>query len=105
MVGGADTDTVVDWEAEPPAPVHVNVNLVVTVRLPVLPVPLDASDPLQPPAAVHEVAFVDDQLRVDAPPLATVAGLADNETVGAGEFTVTVADCDALPPPPVQVST
>jgi hypothetical protein len=34
-----------------------------------------------------------------------VAGLADKETVGAGEFTVTVADCDALPPLPVQVST
>jgi hypothetical protein len=96
---------VVDWEAEPPAPVHVNVNLVVAVRLPVLPVPLAALDPLQPPVAAHEVAFVDDQLRVDAPPLATVVGLADSVTVGAGEFTVTVADCEALAPLPVQVST
>ena len=102
---GADTDTVVDWEAEPPDPVHVKVNLVAAVRLPVLLVPLAASDPLQPPDAAHEVAFVDDQLRVDAAPLATVVGLADKETVGAGEFTVTVADCDALPPLPVQVST
>jgi hypothetical protein len=102
---GADTETVVDWEAEPPAPVHVNVNFVAAVRSPVLPVPLVASDPLQPPDAAHEVAFVDDQLRADAAPLATVVGLADKETVGAGEFTVTVADCDALPPLPVQLNT
>ena len=54
--------------------------------------PESGSLPLNAPEAVHEVAFVEDQLRVDAAPLATVAGLADSETVGAGEFTVTVAD-------------
>jgi hypothetical protein len=102
---GVDTDTVVDWEALPPAPVQVKVNLVAAVRLPVLRVPLVASDPLQPPVAAQEVAFVDDQVKVDALPLATVVGVGDKMTVGAGEFTVTVADCDALPPLPVQVST
>jgi hypothetical protein len=32
-----------------------------------------------------------------------LAGLADSVTVGAGASTVTVADCEALPPLPVQV--
>lgn len=102
--GGADTDTVVDCEAEPPAPVQVRVNLVAEVKLPVLRVPLVASEPLQPPLAAQDVALVDDHVSVDAAPFATVVGLADNVTVGAGAFTVTVADWDALPPAPVQVS-
>ena len=51
------------------------------------------------------MALVDVQVRVDALPLATLAGLALNDTVGAGGAeTVTVADCDAEPPVPVQVS-
>ena len=102
-VVGVDSDTVVDWEAEPPAPVQVNVNLVAAVRFPVLWVPLIASVPLQPPDAAQEVAFVEDQVRVEAAPLATVVGLADRVTVGAAAFTVTVADWAALPPLPVQV--
>jgi hypothetical protein len=52
---------------------------------------------------VQEVALVDDQLNVEALPLATVLGLAVKLTVGAGEVTETVADCVALPPLPVQV--
>ena len=43
------------------------------------------------------------QVRVDALPLLMLAGLALNDTVGAGDDTVTVADCDAEPPAPVQV--
>ncbi len=66
-------------------------------------VPLVASLPLHPPEAVQEVAWVDDQERVELLPLATVLGLAPRLTVGAGEVTVTVADCAALPPAPVQV--
>lgn len=54
---------------------------------------------------MHEVAFVDDQLNVDAPPLATVLGFVVKLTVGAAPVTETVADCVALPPVPVQVST
>ena len=58
--------------------------------------------------AVHEVAFVEDQVNVDAEPLATLVGLAVSVTVGAGgggtAVTVTVADALALPPAPVQVS-
>jgi hypothetical protein len=101
--GGVDTDTVVDCEAEPPAPVQVNVNFVAAVRFPVLRLPLTLCAPLQPPEAAQEVAFVEDHVRVAAAPLATVVGLAASVTVGAGAFTVTVADWDALPPPPVQV--
>jgi len=48
------------------------------------------------------VALVEDQLRVEDEPFATVVGLALKETVGAGEVTETVADCVALPPVPVQ---
>jgi hypothetical protein len=59
--------------------------------------------PLQPPEAAQELALVEDQLKVELAPLDTVLGLADKVTVGAGVFTVTVADCAALPPLPVQV--
>jgi len=66
--------------------------------------PLVASLPVQPPEAVQEVAFVDVQDRVELEPLAMVLGLALKLTVGAAEVTVTVADCAALPPVPVQVN-
>jgi hypothetical protein len=66
--------------------------------------PLIASPPLHPPEAVQEVAFVDDHERVELLPFAMVLGLALKVTVGTGEVTVTVADCAALPPVPVQAS-
>ena len=68
--------------------------------------PLVPRVPVQPPEAVHEVALVELQLRVELPPNATVVGLALKLTVGAGDVvTVTVADWGALlPPAPVQVS-
>ncbi len=78
-------------------------NLVAAVKPAVVRLPLVASDPLQPPDAEHEVALVEDQVRVEAAPLATVVGLADRVTVGAGVFTVTVADWAAVPPVPVQL--
>ncbi len=61
--------------------------------------------PDQAPEAVQDVALLDDQVSVDALPLLIVLGLALKITVGAGfALTVTVADCAALPPLPVQVS-
>ncbi len=66
--------------------------------------PLLGSLPLQPPEAVQEVAFVVDQLKVELLPLTMELGLAARLTVGAGDVTVTVADCAALPPAPVHVS-
>jgi hypothetical protein len=83
--------------------VQVNVNLVAAAKAPLDWLPLVAFDPLQPPDAEQEVALAEDQVRVEAAPLATVVGLADRLTVGAGVFTVTVADWAALPPLPVQV--
>lgn len=60
--------------------------------------------PDQAPVAVHEVALLDDQVRVDALSLAIVLGLALKLTVAVGfALTVTVAVCAAVPPAPVQV--
>lgn len=82
---------------------QASVYLVVVVSAVVLVEPLVASLPLQPPDAVHEVAFVEDQVKVEVAPLLTVLGLAVRVTVGAGFVTVTVADWEALPPLPVHV--
>jgi hypothetical protein len=100
---GAETVTVADCDAEPPAPVHVSVNFVVAVRAGVVCEPAVASVPLQPPEAEQAVALVDDQVSADVAPLLTVAGLAARVTAGAGVVTDTIADCAALPPLPVQV--
>lgn len=102
--GAAETVTVADWDAEPPAPVQVSVYLVDALSAAVLCEPLVASLPLQPPEALQEAALVEAQVNVDVPPLAMVLGFAVSVTVGAGAVTVTVADCAALPPGPVQVS-
>jgi hypothetical protein len=66
--------------------------------------PLAALLPNQPPEATHEVAFAADQVSVELLPLMTELGFALRVTVGAGDFTDTVADCAALPPAPVQVN-
>ena len=100
---GAETVTVADCDAEPPAPVQVRVNLVVAVRAAVVCVPVVASAPLQPPEALQAVALVDDQLSADVAPLLTVAGFAVRVTAGVGVVTETIADCAALPPLPLQV--
>ena len=102
--GGAETVTVADCEAEPPAPVQVSTNFVVAVRAGVVLEPAVACEPLQPPEAAQAVALVDDQVNADVAPLLTVTGFAARVTVGAGEVTDTVADCTALPPLPLQVS-
>ena len=54
--------------------------------------PLMALLPLQAPDAVHAVAFVADQVSIALVPLVTELGAAPIETVGAAEFTETVAD-------------
>lgn len=91
---GGVTDTVVDCAAlPPPVPMQDSVYVVFVVRAPVVCEPLVALLPDQPPEAVHEVAFVLDQPKVDALPLAIVLGLAPSVTVTVGTaVTVTVAD-------------
>ncbi len=66
--------------------------------------PLTAGLPDQAPDAKHDVAFAADQARTELLPLITELGFALRLTMGAGDFTDTVADCAALPPAPVQVS-
>jgi hypothetical protein len=56
------------------------------------------------PDATQNVALLDVQVKVAAAPLATAPGVAVSVTVGAGADTVTVVDCAAVPPLPVQVS-
>ena len=47
-------------------------------------VPLVAFVPVQPPAAVHEVALVEDQVTIEIFPEVMLVGLAENATVGVG---------------------
>jgi hypothetical protein len=100
----AETVTMADCVAEPPVPVHVSSNSVVLESAPVDQVPLVAKAPCQPPDAVQDVAFCDCQVRVEAPPSATVDGDVARVIVGAGEITTTSADREADPPGPEQVS-
>jgi hypothetical protein len=60
--------------------------------------------PDQAPEAEQAVAFMADQVRVEAVPESTVLGAALSVTTGGEPETVTVADCVAEPPDPVQVS-
>jgi len=98
------TVTVADWVADPPAPVHVSPYSLVLPSAPVDQVPLGATGPLQAPEAVHAVAPVEDQVSEELAPLATVVGVAVSVTVGAVESTITSADCDPVPPAPLQVN-
>ena len=66
--------------------------------------PLSPFAPLQAPEAVQEVALLLDQVSVAAAPAFTVLGAALSVTMGALLDTVTVADCVADPPAPVQVN-
>jgi hypothetical protein len=88
----------------PPAPMQVNEYDVAAVSGPVLWLPLVALAPLQPPEAVHELALVEIQVSVEAPPLATEVGFAVSVTVGA-DTTATLAVATLLvPPAPMQVN-
>jgi hypothetical protein len=70
----------------------------------VLTEPFTPLDPFHAPEAVQELALVEDQVKVELPPLATLVGLALSETVGAAFEAITVTDCVALPPAPLQVN-
>jgi hypothetical protein len=101
---GVVTETVADCEALPPLPVQVSEYVALAVRAPVDCEPLNALLPDQAPDAVQDVALVEDQVRVEAAPLWTVLGVAEKLSVAAGLLTETVADCEALPPLPVQLN-
>jgi hypothetical protein len=101
---GGFTVITVDCAALPPVPAQVSVYVVFAVSAGVACEPLSALVPDQPPDAAHEVAWVEDQVRVEVPPLAKVLGFAVSVTVGAGALTDTVTDWAAVPPGPVQVN-
>ena len=99
------TATVVLWLAGvvPLAPLQVRVNVVVALSAPVLALPVVGSLPDHPPEAVQLVAFVDDQLNVEADPLLTVPGVAirvmPGELTAAGPVEVLPATGGESPPP------
>lgn len=62
-----------------------------------------ALEPDHDPDAVHEVVLVDDHVNVLLLPVTIELGFADIEMVG-GSDTVTVVDCEAVPPLPVHAS-
>lgn len=116
------TVTVADFTAVPPAPVQLSVKVFVeALSVPVVALPPVALLPVQAPLAgealaVQPVAFVVLHVNVEAAPLATAAGLALRESVGAGvggggegggggvAVTVIVTDLETLPPLPEQLS-
>jgi hypothetical protein len=98
--GGPFTVTVADALALPPAPVQVMEKLVVVLTAPLLSLPEVAFVPDQPPEAVQEFAPVDDQLRVEAWPLATVVGFAMSDAVGVDGGGAGGAGGVPPPPPP-----
>jgi hypothetical protein len=100
-VGTGAIVTVAVCTAKPPTPVQVNVKLDVAVSGPVLCVPEGVLLPDQLPDATQLVALVEFHVSVDAASDATLPGDAVSASVGAG-ITVTVADCETVPPVPVQ---
>jgi hypothetical protein len=105
-VGGVDTVTVADALAVPLDPVQARANVTELVSAPLDWLPEVALAPDQAPEAEQEVAFVEDQVSVEDPPLATDVGFTASDTVGNGggggvPDTVTVADALALPSEPV----
>jgi len=95
-VDGADiTVTAADWLAEPPRPVQDKIYEDVAASPPVLCDPEVAFVPDHALEAVHAVALVELQERVDELPDATVVGFAESDTMGAGvtgAVIATVAD-------------
>jgi hypothetical protein len=63
--------------------------------------PLVGSLPDQPPEAVHELAFADDQVSVEAAPIATPLGLDDRVIVGTGAPTGVFTGGPTADAPPV----
>ena len=83
---------------------QVNIYVALAVSAPEDCDPLAALPPDQAPEAEHAVALLLDQVSVAASPELTVLGLALMVTVGPNPETVMVADCEAEPPVPVQVT-
>jgi hypothetical protein len=80
---GAFTVSVAEALPVPPLPVHVNVYVAVPAAAGVSDcVPLVVCVPLHAPLAVHDVALVDDQVRIALAPRVIEVELKDKVTVG-----------------------
>lgn len=103
---GAFTVSVAVLLALPPAPLQVSSYESVPTADGVTDwVPLVVSVPVQSPLAVHEVALVEDQVRVALEPRIRLVGETEIVTVRvAGALTVRVVEALPLPPLPVQVN-
>jgi len=88
ITGTAATATRVDRLVDPVVPVHVNVNVELTVKAPVLCDPEIAFVPDHAPEAVQELALVEDQVSVEEEPDVRELGLALICTVGADDRVV-----------------
>jgi hypothetical protein len=87
--GGDDAPsicTVVEREIRPPPPTHWSVKVVGLRRFAIVWLPEVDFVPFQPPAATHELAFVDDHVSVVLAPLATRVGRAARVNVGAAQL-------------------
>ena len=62
-----------------------------------------ANVPLQPPVALHDVAFVEFQVSIEAAPLTTAVGFAVNEAVGSPRIVIVTVACVLVPPVPVHL--
>jgi hypothetical protein len=90
---GALTETVAVCEALPPVPVQVRTKVELAESAPVDWEPLTALLPDHAPEAVHEVALLEVQDKVELAPRAMVLGAALRLTVGTFlALTVTLAD-------------
>ena len=95
--GVQETVTVLESEPVPPVPVQVAVYVVVRVgEREVVP---ETALPVEKLVPVQEVAYEEDQVRVELPPLVMDEGDAVRRTTGAGFATVTVyaVQPEALP--------
>jgi hypothetical protein len=82
-VGAGPTVTVAVALCAPPDPVQVRLKVLLLVSAPEDSLPEVALAPDQPPEAVQDVAFVEDQVSVEDAPLAMFVGFAASDTVGA----------------------
>ena len=99
------TEIVALVEFEPAELVQVSVYVALPRMLLTVCDPLVGNEPVKAPDAAQLSALVDDQVSVELPPEATLAGFALKDTVGGFTLTDTVAELRADPPSPVHSRT
>jgi hypothetical protein len=98
--GFALTVTVTERPTDPPAPLHVRLNVALALMTGDCSEPDAALLPAQAPPALQPVAFCELQVSVERPPACTEVGFALNDSVGAGTVPTVTERC-VVPPAPV----